>query len=177
MDFEAYRDEFPIFRTKSYLNTCSLGPLSNRVRTALGIFLDDWDELGAHAWYERWLGAIDGVRARFARLVGARKEEVALAPSVSYALSAVANAMTYPDESRVVTTDLDFPTIPFQWAGRSEVKVDFITSKDTITVPSGAFADALEDKAVAVATSHVFFATGFLQDAAAIPGPPARPAP
>jgi hypothetical protein len=44
MDFEAYRNEFPIFETKSYLNTCSLGPLSTRARDAATRFFDDWDD-------------------------------------------------------------------------------------------------------------------------------------
>jgi selenocysteine lyase/cysteine desulfurase len=168
MDFAAYRDEFPIFRTKSYLNTCSLGPLSTRVRDATNRFLADWDELGAHAWYERWMAAIDACRERFADLIGAAKEEVALAPNVSSALSIVASALPYGERDKLVTTDLDFPTIPYQWRVRPGVSVDLIPSPDTVVVPTDAFEEAVDDRTVAVATSHVFFATGFLQDVAAI---------
>ncbi len=93
MDLEAYRDEFPIFKTKNYLNTCSLGPLSTRARDAANQFFDDWDDLGAHAWYERWMEALDRIRGQFASLIGATREEIALAPNVSSALSVIASAL------------------------------------------------------------------------------------
>ncbi len=164
MDFEAYREEFPIFRTKNYLNTCSLGPLSSRVHSAINRFLRDWDELGAHAWYERWLEAIDRVRGKIASLIGAAKEEIGLAPSVSHALSILGSALDYEERDRVVTTELDFPTIAYHWTVRPEVHVDLISSPDTVTVPTEAFEGVVNERTAAVATSHVFFATGFLQD-------------
>lgn len=168
MDFEAYREEFPIFETKSYLNTCSLGPLSTRAREATARFLDDWDELGAHAWYERWMGTLDRVRAQFARLVGARKEEVALAPNVSSALSVIASGLSYEERSKVLTTDLDFPTIPYQWNVRPDAEVDLLASPDSITMPLEGFEEQVGESTLAVATCHVFFATGFRQDITAL---------
>lgn len=168
MDFEAYRDEFPIFRTKAYLNTCSLGPLSHRARAAVLRFLDDWDDLGAHAWYERWLEALDRTRTKFARLVGARREEVALAPSVSHALAVVAGALDYRGRPEVVSNELDFPTIPYQWRVRPGCRVHLVESEDTVTVPTAAMVNALGERTAAVATTHVFFATGYVQDVAAI---------
>ncbi|MEE9236369.1 MAG: aminotransferase class V-fold PLP-dependent enzyme [Thermoplasmata archaeon] len=164
MDLEAYRDEFPIFRTKSYLNTCSLGPLSTRVQDAIMHFTEDWNELGASAWHERWMDAIDALAAKFAGLIGAAREEIALAPNVSSALSSVASALSYRDRDRVVTTDLDFPTIPYQWMVRPGVEVDLISSPDTVTMPTSAFEEKVSERTVAAATTHVFFATGFIQD-------------
>ncbi|MCJ2520380.1 MAG: aminotransferase class V-fold PLP-dependent enzyme [Candidatus Thermoplasmatota archaeon] len=164
MDLEAYRDEFPIFRTKSYLNTCSLGPLSTRVQDAIMRFTGDWNELGASAWHERWMDAIDALAAKYAGLIGAAREEIALAPNVSSALSIVASALSYRDRDRVVTTDLDFPTIPYQWMVRPGVEVDLISGPDTVTMPTSAFEETVSERTVAVATTHVFFATGFIQD-------------
>ena len=37
-----YRSEFPIFRDKTYLNTCSLGALGERTRRRVTEFLDVW---------------------------------------------------------------------------------------------------------------------------------------
>ena len=51
----AYRSEFPLLDASVYLNTCSLGARSERSRRRLEAFLADWDELGARAWYRRWL--------------------------------------------------------------------------------------------------------------------------
>lgn len=168
MDFEAYRDEFPIFETKKYLNTCSLGPLSTGARDAAARFFDDWDDLGAHAWYERWMDAIDGIRGQFASLIGASKDEIALAPNVSSALSVIASALPYEERSEVLSTELDFPTIPYQWHVRPDTDMDLLASPDSITFPAQSWEANVSEKTLAVATCHVFFATGFLQNIPAL---------
>src|SRR2546430_16158517 len=53
-----YRGEFPIFRDKIYLNTCSLGALGERTRRRVAEFLDLWQERGASAWYDVWWAAL-----------------------------------------------------------------------------------------------------------------------
>src|SRR6266566_803204 len=52
-----YRSEFPIFRDKVYLNTCSLGALGDRARRKVAEFLDQWQSRGASAWYDVWWAA------------------------------------------------------------------------------------------------------------------------
>lgn len=54
----AYRVEFPILLRKTYLNSCSLGALSHRSMRGLEQFMEMWNEWGAHAWYEIWMGEI-----------------------------------------------------------------------------------------------------------------------
>src|SRR6266571_4896155 len=53
-----YRKEFPILQRKTYLNSCSLGALSERSMQGLTQFMEMWNEWGAHAWYEIWMGEI-----------------------------------------------------------------------------------------------------------------------
>ncbi len=90
---ERYRPEFPVFRSAIYLNTCSLGALSQRGRAALDRFADLWDRRGAAAWYEHWLDAAQDVRASFARLISVDEEETALAASISAALASIVSAI------------------------------------------------------------------------------------
>src|SRR5438105_2759940 len=113
-----YRDEFPIFRGGIYLNTCSLGALGDRTRRRVAEFLDVWQRRGASAWYDVWWGALGELRARYARVVNASPAEIALAPSISVALSAVAEALDYGRRPRVVVTSLDFPTVAYQWLAK-----------------------------------------------------------
>ena len=89
----AYRSEFPLLERSTYLNTCSLGARSERSRRRLETFLADWDELGARAWYRRWLGELDGLRDDFGAIVGVAGSEISLAPNVSSALAVVASAI------------------------------------------------------------------------------------
>src|SRR6266567_7450705 len=82
-----YRGEFPIFRDRVYLNTCSLGALGERTRRKVAEFLDVWQSRGASAWYDVWWAALGELRARYAAVIGAGPAEIALAPSISVAVS------------------------------------------------------------------------------------------
>src|SRR5256886_17558468 len=87
-----YRSEFPIFRDAVYLNTCSLGALGDRTRRRVAEFFDLWQARGASAWDDVWWAALGGLRAGYARIVGARPEGIAPAPRGSGALAAVGQA-------------------------------------------------------------------------------------
>lgn len=166
MDWSAWRDEFPIFRTQRYLNTCSLGPLSRRVRAAHDAFLTEWEEHGATAWYSIWIGALEGLRERFAKVIGADKAEVALAPSASVALSSIASCLDYAARPKIVFSELDFPTVAYQWKVKPEVERVVIPARDRISVPAEAYDIAVDDTTAAVVTSHAFYASGAIQDIA-----------
>src|SRR5579872_5532690 len=136
-----YRAEFPIFDHTTYLNSCSLGPLSRRAADALQQYADAWSDFGAPAWWARWMPKIEEAKERFARLIGAGTHEVTIAHSISSALSSVASAFEYSTRRRVVCADLDFPTIPYQWMAkeREGVEVTFARSPDVIRVPLAAY--------------------------------------
>ena len=69
-DLIRHRDDYPLLRASVYLNTCSLGARTERSRRRLDAFLGDWDELGARAWYKRWLDELDGLREDIGGLLG-----------------------------------------------------------------------------------------------------------
>jgi selenocysteine lyase/cysteine desulfurase len=165
-----YRSEFPIFRDRIYLNTCSLGALGDRTRHKLAEFLDLWQSRGAAAWYDVWWAALSDLRARYAGLVGATPPEIALAPSISVALSAVAEALDYARRPKVVTTSLDFPTVAYQWLAKARrgVEVVVVESPDRVSVPVEAIARAVDERTALVATSHVYFTSGAIQDIRAV---------
>ncbi|HYU29962.1 MAG TPA: aminotransferase class V-fold PLP-dependent enzyme [Gemmatimonadales bacterium] len=161
-----YRGEFPIFKDRIYLNTCSLGALGERSRRKVAEFLDQWQSRGAAAWYDVWWEALGDLRARYGRIVNARPGEVALAPSISVALSTVAESLDYTRRPRVVITSLDFPTVAYQWLAKAPRGVELVVveSPDKISVPVEAIARAVDDRTALVATSHVYFTSGAIQD-------------
>lgn len=167
---EAYRSRFPIFRSSIYLNSCSLGPLSDRGRAALTAFADLWDRRGASAWYDHWLGAAGETRDAFARLLGVDGTEIALVPSISAALSTITSAFEFDERPRVVTTELDFPTLVYQFQAKRRRGVELVVlpSPDGVTVPLESFAEAVDERTALVATSHVYFTTGAIQDVGAL---------
>ncbi len=163
-NLDALRAEFPILARKTYLNSCSLGALSRRSERYLGEFLERWHDMGASAWYEHWLGRIEDLRGRVAPFLGADVGEVALLPSTSVALSVVSESVVAGTRNRVVCTELDFPTLTYQWRVKPEIELVVLKSRDGIGIDPEQFAEAVDERTLFVATSHVFFATGFVQD-------------
>src|SRR5260370_9136669 len=161
-----YRNEFPVFQDTVYLSTCSLGALGERTRRRVAGFLDMWQARGAAAWYDVWWAALAELRSRYGRLVGAVPEETALAPSISVALSAVAEALDYARRPKVVITALDFPTVAYQWLAKRPRGVELVVveSPDRISVPVEAIARAVDERTALVVASAVYFTTGAIQD-------------
>lgn len=166
----SYRDTFPILQRKTYLNSCSLGALSLRSMENVARFLESWNEWGAHAWYDIWLEEVAQVRRKFATLIGAQVHEVAIAPSVSVALSSIASALDYNTRKNVVMSDMDFPTLAYQWLAKERLGVEcrFVESPDRIYVPPDLFASAVDDETALVATSRACYTSGYIQDIRAI---------
>jgi kynureninase len=165
-----YRSEFPIFRDTAYLSTCSLGALGERTHRRVAGFLHEWQGRGAAAWYDVWWEALAQLRARYARLVSAAPDEIALAPSISVALSTVAEALDYARRPKVVVTALDFPTVAYQWLAKQARGIELVVveSPDQISVPVEAIARAVDERTALVATSHVYFTSGAIQDIQAV---------
>lgn len=183
-----YRDEFPLLTTSRYLNSCSLGALPRRGRAKLEEFLGQWDRLGASAWYGHWMDELAALRDDFGWVIGRPGSEIALAPNVSVALASFASALDpihrgdrdacgrlgdvlgwSPDSqprTRVITTALDFPTVGHQWLARAAMGVELVVlpSKDGLSVPLAAFAEAVDERTALVVTGHVYFTTGAVQD-------------
>ncbi len=171
VSWETYRKEFPIFERKTYFNTCSLGALSTRVRAATQAYVDLWDSYGAAAWYGPWFEELGSLRSDFAKLIGADSEEVALFPSVTAALTAVASCFDYQSRPKVVLSDLEFPTTVYQWSVKASdgVVLDMVRSaEDHLSVPVEAYGRAIDARTQLVVASHVYFTSGAIQDVGTI---------
>lgn len=163
-ELEHSRSEFPIIENRTYLNSCSLGALSLRSTAYLNEYQKLWNTMGASAWYELWLGRLSELRGRVAQLWNADPGEIALLPSVSAALSIIASALDHSQRNRVVVADLDFPTQIYQWMVKPDVELVRVPSDDGIGIDPARWRDAAGPRVAAIATSHVFYSTGHIQD-------------
>jgi kynureninase len=166
VDPYSLRPEFPILAQQTYLNNCSLGALGKRTEARLSEFLREWRTRGAPSWYETWWGRLEQTRKAFASIIKARPDEIAILPSVSAALSVISSAIQDPENPEVVTSRLDFPTIPYQWMVKRGTELKFVGSKQAISVPADEFEKAMTSRTGALVTSHVLYTTGQIQDAA-----------
>ena len=168
-DWKTLRAEFPLLDRYIYFNACSLGPIPRRGREAVEKYARDWDEQGTPVWYSTWLPLLDRYRSRVAELLRAPAGSTAIAPSVSVALTSLATGLPLPaGRKKVLIGELDFPTIGHQWLSRPEFEVEFVPSKDGMTIPPEAFAERIDSSTSLVATTHLFYTTGYLQDVRAI---------
>ena len=165
----AIRGDFPIFEHATYLNSCSQGALSLRVRAAVEEWLTGWDENGAE--WEFWVERNEAARSGFAGLLHAPVDEVAVTTSVSQAVSAFVSALDFSGErNRIVISDYEFPTIgqiAHAQALRGADVVRVLAEADG-SIPPERFADAVDERTALACCTAVSFRTGHRHDVAAI---------
>jgi len=165
----AIRGEFPIFEHATYLNSCSQGALSLRVRAAVHTWLDGWDENGAE--WEYWVAQNEAARAAFGRLLRAEPDEVAVTTSVSQGVSALMSALRFGGErNRIVISEYEFPTIG-QIAHAQELRgaeVVHVLPEADGSIPVERFVEAIDDRTALVCCTTLSYRTGHRHDIAAI---------
>ena len=150
------RHRFPIFERLVYINSCSQGALSDAVRDSYEAYLRDWEEKGAP--WEYWVEREDAARAAFAGLVGAAPDEVAVTTSLSAGVSALASGLRYARRSKIVTTELEFPTVGQIWHAQES------RGARVVHVPLEEFERAIDDDTAVVSITHVSYRTGEMID-------------
>jgi len=153
---EQIRLQFPVTKKKTYLNHAAHSPLPHPVASALRRFTDEYLRLGDTSIDYESKG-----KPQFAKLIGARPEEIASIENTSMGLSLVANMLRYPRGSKIVTTDMEYSSVVYPWLTKdSGVKVHYVKS-DGKEVLLDEMEKAVDDKTVAVAISHVSYFNGF----------------
>jgi selenocysteine lyase/cysteine desulfurase len=166
---ESIRDRFPLLQRAVYTNSCSQGALSNEVRDAYERYLKDWDEKGAP--WDLWVELADAARTRFARLLNASTDEIAVTTSVSAGVSSLISGLRHPDgRSKIVVSDFEFPTIG-QIMHAQEVrgaKVEHVPASPDATIPLDRLAEAIDEETALVAMTYVCFRNGSKSDVEAV---------
>jgi cysteine desulfurase/selenocysteine lyase len=158
-DIGKIREQFPVTESKVFLNHAAQSPLPKPVADAIHRYADDFSKFGTSLIEcDRW------GKPCFARLIGARPEEIALIENTSVGLNIAANVLQYPEGSKIVTTDLEYPSVVYPWLRKNlGVQVHYVKSIDG-KVSLDEMEKAVDDKTVAVAMSHVEYVNGFRQN-------------
>ena len=167
---EAVRGEFPIFAHKTYLNSCSQGALSHRVRRAYEEYLAGWDSNGAE-WLH-WVERSEAMRAAFARLFRVGPGEIAITTSVSQAVAGVVSALPLDPggRPRIVIGEYEFPTVG-QIAHAQELRgAEVVHVRPTAdgSIPPELFAAAVDERTALVCCTNVSYRTGHRHDIAEV---------
>ena len=161
---EAIRGEFPILEHTAYVNACSQGALSNRVRAAYEEYLAGWDAHGAE--WEHWVERAEAARAAFSRLLHVTPGEVAVTTSVSQGVNSVVSALDLGERPRIVISEYEFPTVG-QIAHAQELRgaevVHVLPGADGV-ISVEAFADAIDERTALVCCTTISYRTGHRQE-------------
>jgi kynureninase len=165
----AYRDRFPTLARGPYFAAHTLGPMPEGVPDALARFAAEWAGEGVVAW-TGWLEQIRATAGLLEGLFGAPAGSVALGPNVSVLAGQVLSCFDWSGErSRLVTTDLEFPTCDYLYRAQETLgaKVEAVPSRD-LTVDLDRLLEAIDPRTALVAVTHVAFRSSALLDAAAV---------
>ena len=155
-NIEKIREQFPITKNKAFLNHAAQSPLPKPVADVMCKCIDELSNLGTTS--VEWN---DGGKPCFAKLIGAGPGEIAFVENTSMGLNIVANMLQYPHGSKVVTTDLEYPSAVYPWLRkRLGVRVHYVKNVEGKILLDD-MEKAVDDKTVAVVVSHVEYANGF----------------
>jgi len=156
---ERFRQRFPALRDTVHLASCSQGALSDALSAALAEFQSSLLEHGTPwgIWMQRW----ERARAAFAALIGAEPDEVAIVSSASHGAYQVASTQRFGEGGRIVTTDLEFPSVAHVWLAQRArgVEVVHVPARDGV-VRSEDYADVVDERAALVSVPLVTYANG-----------------
>jgi len=162
-NMEKIREQFPVTKNKVFMNHSAQSPLPKPVADAVRKYADDFSNFGTTSI--EW---DDGGKPLFAKLIGAKPQEIAFIESTSVGLNIAANVLRYPPGSKIVTTDLEYPSVVYPWLRKSlGVKVHYVTNVNGKILLDD-MENAVDDKTVAVAVSHVEYVNGFRHDLRAL---------
>jgi selenocysteine lyase/cysteine desulfurase len=165
---EQFRARFPIFAHTVYVNSCSQGALSLEVRAALDAFVESWHTAGSP--WDRWVGEVERLRALFATTIGADADEIAVMPSASAAIAAIATALSFDgDRRQVLLSEFEFPTMAHVWLAqqRRGAIVDRVPAHGE-TLPIAHYQTRIDERTLIVPAAHVCFRNGYRLDVVAL---------
>lgn len=168
----AWRAEFPILDTTTYLVSNSLGAMPRTVPARLAEYAARWAEDGVRAWGGGWWEMPVAVGNEIAPLLGAGDGEVAMVPNVTAGQALILSAIDLAHgRDTIVMTELDFPSVRYvtdALAARFGARVVVVPSEDGVSISEDAVIAAITERTALVSISHVLFRSAYVMDATAV---------
>ncbi len=155
---ESIRAEFPVLETCIYLNSNSTGAVPRGVE---GVLQHYWDTLRTwrdDAW-GGWLAEMDGYVQALGAFLGAPPGTLVTDTNLTTLLGRLGTCFDFHvDRPKVVTTDREFPTVPFLWRGfaRYGAELEVVDADD--------LESAIDERTLLVCVSHGSYTTGAVLD-------------
>src|SRR4029077_7949500 len=133
----AWRKEFPILSSTTYMISHSLGAMPDRTRARMQEFTGTWAARGIRAWEEGWWMMPVTIGNLVGRIIGAGEGEVVMQQNVSACQSIVTSCLDWSGRrNRLVTDGLNFPSNDYIYHGLSRIgaRIVSVASPDGFTL-------------------------------------------
>jgi selenocysteine lyase/cysteine desulfurase len=164
-----YRSMFPLANRCVYLNSNTTGAVPSSAELVLEDYWRTIEHWGDTVW-RRWWSDLERHTVEIAALLGAPPGSVVCDTNLATLFSRVMSCFDFRARPRVVTSDLEFPSVPFvlRAFGRYGCAVTTVRSVDGLTIGAEQIAEAIDERTQLVCVSHATFASGALIDMAPI---------
>ena len=162
---ERFRADFAFDPNVVLFNTAGVAPMSTGAEAAIVA------ESRSRALLSQASRIYEQARGSFARLTGARPEDVALMQTCAAAISQVALGLALRPGDEIVTTDQEYPSNAYPWyaaAQRASALIRVVRSQPDYSLPTESVLTAIGPQTRVVAVSWVQFQTGAVLDLRAI---------
>jgi kynureninase len=167
----AWRRQFPILESTTYLVSHSLGAMPQGATARLQEYTEIWGTRGVRAWAEGWWRMPLTTGDKVGRILGAPPGSVVMHQNVSVCQALILSCFDLGTRrNKIVYDDLNFPSVMYVYEAHARLgaRVQMVRSDDGVTVPLDRMLDAIDEETLLVPISHVAFRSGFIQDIAAI---------
>jgi cysteine desulfurase/selenocysteine lyase len=164
VDWDRYREEFPITEHLLYLNHAAISPLSTRVRAAMDEVSRGFEEKGS-LLFETLVERGSEIRAMIARFVGARARGVAFTRNTTQGVLTAAKGVRFEKGDRVVMPSIEFPANAYPWLSLAArgVEIDLVEPAEG-RITARMIADACRERTRLVTVSLVQYSNGYRID-------------
>ncbi|MGP4017005.1 aminotransferase class V-fold PLP-dependent enzyme [Saccharopolyspora sp. 5N708] len=160
-DPSLFRGYFPSLTEHVHLASCSQGAPSRQLGDALAEYQRTLEVHGS-AW-EIWMQQVEQARRGFARLIGAEPDEVAVLSNASEGAFQAASTRSYTDRPRIITTDMEFPSIAHVWLAQRPRGAEVVHIGQTDgRVRTEDYLDAIDERAELVSVPLVSYRNGLV---------------
>ena len=168
---DAWRAEFPILETCTYLVSHSLGAMPRRAAANVQAFADSWMTRGVRAWSDGWWEMGRTVGDLLAPTIGAAPGTISMHQNASVAQGIIGSCFRYDGTRRkIVMSSLEFPTNIYLFEGfrRYGADVVIVPAEDGIRTSLDPLLDAIDEQTMLVPLSLVLFRSSYIQQARAV---------
>lgn len=156
INWEKYREMFPVVTQQTYFMTAGGGALSKQALNAVTERYQSLALNGGRIFGDN-IQLMETCREKIAKLINAEKEHIAFIPSVSFGMNALAHSLPRKDSVLLVKNDFSSSILPWENAGHSVKWTDSAANLAEQLVS----AQQENEKISSIVASYVHYANGY----------------